>query len=136
MKALKQNSLLLLLIVFIISLIGSQISARGEVATDPANKIDEMVFDLKYLNRKPILISQESPLYPPRMQQAGIEGEAVLVFVVDKGGVVGDFLETRATNEEFAASAVQAVKEWKFTPGRINGFPVNCRVRIKVPFKI
>lgn len=136
MKNSKRRKHWLFLIVFITSLVGYQLTASDQTPSSPLTRIDEMVFDLKYLNREPIQISQESPRYPAKLREAGIEGEAVLVFVVDKKGAVGKFLEIRATHEEFAASAAEAVKQWKFTPGKINGFPVNCAVRMTVPFRI
>jgi protein TonB len=53
-------------------------------------------------------------------------------FVVDTTGRTSDISIKSATDRDFAAEVVDAVKEWRFTPALHNGTPVATKVVLPV----
>lgn len=55
------------------------------------------------------------PIYPYRAQQAGIEGEVTLKFVVDPNGQVQDVTIVSANPRgQFERAAMQALRKWRY----------------------
>lgn len=59
----------------------------------------------------------------------GQDATAEVEFVVDQYGNVVDPTLVASSHEEFGASALKAIKRWRFRPARQNGEPVATRVR-------
>ncbi len=79
---------------------------------------------------------QENLIYPEHALMYGLEGEVILIALID---VKGDVINTEVIkglglgcNE----AAQEAVKKTKFIPGQKNGKVVPARVTIKIEFKI
>ncbi len=94
------------------------------------------VYDPGQMTRLPIARFQTKAVYPENLRKAGIEGEAVVEFVVGTNGDVAGLRIVRATNREFAGAAALAVVRWKFRPGEIDGIPVNTRMQVPIVFKL
>jgi protein TonB len=62
------------------------------------------------------LIKKVEPVYPATLDVAGIEGTVVLDAVVRRDGTVGDITVVRSTNSAFEQPAIDAVKQWRYTP--------------------
>ena len=60
--------------------------------------------------------------------------EVVLKFVVDKTGVPQGIEVASSNNGELADAAVEAVKQWRFSPLLKNGEPIDAKV--KLPFRV
>ena len=73
--------------------------------------------------------------YPAELQSTGLVGEVRVEFVVDKYGVPKDVVAKQATNEAFAAAAVEAVSKLRFEPARHRGRPVATRMQIPITFR-
>ena len=56
------------------------------------------------------------PTYPPIARQMGITGTVIVAATVDPSGKVIK-AESNSGNKLLASSAIDAVKQWKFTPG-------------------
>lgn len=91
------------------------------------------LFDLASLDQPPVPRVQVKPVYPYEMSRAGINGEVVVVFVVDSEGNVRNPAVVSSTHREFEAEALRAVARWKFKPGRKNGVNVNTS-NVRLPF--
>lgn len=62
-------------------------------------------------------------------------GQSVeIVFVVDTTGHATDVSVKSGTDKDLATAAVDAVKQWRFTPAQVNGAPVakKCILPIRV----
>lgn len=79
-------------------------------------------------------LHQVSPNYPLTLAHSGPAGEAVIEFVVDRDGWVALPRIVSATQPEFGWSAATAVSQWRFTPPRKGGQPVDVRVRVPFDF--
>jgi TonB family protein len=79
-----------------------------------------------------------APRYPPAMMQASIEGEVLVQFVVDSGGLprIGTLRILRSTHPEFS----EAVRAWlpgaRFYPAELRGRHVAQMVQQPFQFKL
>jgi periplasmic protein TonB len=65
----------------------------------------------------PGLIKKVEPRYPPIAQSARIEGTVVVDAVIRKDGAVSDVTILKSTNKMFEQACIDAVRQWRFTPG-------------------
>jgi TonB family protein len=62
------------------------------------------------------LVRKVQPVYPAVMQSARLSGQVQLDAIIHADGTIGDVTVLRSTNGVFAQSAIDAVKQWKYTP--------------------
>jgi TonB family protein len=74
--------------------------------------------------------------YPPLLRDAGVTGMAVVQFVVDEKGRVGEPRVVRASHEQFGPAAVRALEQARFAPATLSGVPVRKRVTQPVSFTL
>jgi protein TonB len=79
------------------------------------------------------LITQTRPAYPPLARQARIQGTVVLHAIIDKEGKVAQ-MEVISGHPLLVASAIEAVKQWRYKPTQLNGDPVEVDTTIQVTF--
>lgn len=63
-----------------------------------------------------IVVHRVPPIYPPIARRMGITGVVVVMATVDAAGKVTK-ADTTSGNKLLATSAIEAVKQWKFTTG-------------------
>jgi len=64
------------------------------------------------------LIKKVQPIYPPIMQAGHVTGSVVLDAIIHADGSIGDIKVLQSTNDAFSQSAINAVKQWRYTaPG-------------------
>ena len=109
--------------------------ANGVVA---AEKIPEPVSSgPAAVDQPPRLIKQVQPHYPLEMRRAGLTGQVLVEFVVDKNGNVQNPYTIQSSNPWFERAALTAIVDWKFAPGLKAGRPVNTgRVRQLISFQM
>lgn len=115
---------------------------RGILPVKIAHTLDEAiqfggpVFDFDQVDQKPLPIDQVHPNYPVKDRDASTDGKAVVRFVVTTdGGVVGAEV-TEASAPEFGDAALDAVRQWIFQPGKIDGRPVNTWMSTPLTFRV
>ncbi len=65
----------------------------------------------------PGLIKKVEPQYPPIARTAHITGNVVVDAVIRKDGTVADVTVLSSTNKIFEQACIDAVRQWRFTPG-------------------
>lgn len=65
----------------------------------------------------PGLIKKVEPRYPPFAQTARITGTVVVDAVIRSDGSVSDVTVLRSSNRIFDQACIDAVRQWRFTPG-------------------
>lgn len=95
--------------------------------------LDE-IFSLADLDQRPRVLFQRPPKYPQEMLRARREGTVYVTFVVDHGGRVTNPKVKNSTDRRFEAPALEAVRQWKFEPGRRNGEKVQFKMGIPITF--
>lgn len=75
------------------------------------------------------------PLYPDFARRARIQGTVVLLMTVDERGVP---LQVRALDGHPALqeAAMQAARQWRFEPARLDGRPVAASFRLTLNFRL
>ena len=81
------------------------------------------------------LIHRVNPVYPTQALQRRIDGVVILQAVVGKDGVVHNPKAIRG-NALLVTAALDAVKQWKYDPYKLNGEPVDMQTQITVNFKL
>jgi protein TonB len=81
-----------------------------------------------------ILQHNVQPVYPPEARRVRLEGDVVLEAVVTLEGQVED-LKLISGNPVLARAAMDAVRQWRYTPYLLNGKPVSKETRITISFK-
>ncbi len=81
-------------------------------------------------------IRRIEPLYPEAARRLRIEGVVILEIVVKKDGTVGNVRVLRSLNPLLDQAAIDAVRQWRFQPGLINGRPVDAYYTLTVRFSL
>jgi TonB family protein len=84
----------------------------------------------------PQLLREVRPDYTEEARRQGIEGDVVLEIVVKSDGSVGDVRIVHGLGGGLDRRAVDAVRQWRFTPARRLGAPVDVMVEVAVEFKL
>lgn len=74
--------------------------------------------------------------YPRAAVRGGVEGRVFIQFIVDKEGNVQDPKVLRDIGAGCGDAAIEAVKDVKFKPGRLNGEVVNVQFSMPVTFRL
>lgn len=62
------------------------------------------------------LVRKVEPVYPPAMIRARQDGSVVLDAIIHPDGTIGDITVLQSLNPLFDRAAVEAVKQWQYTP--------------------
>lgn len=84
----------------------------------------------------PRVIEQVKPIYPFAMRASGMRGEVVVDFVVDIEGRVRNAFVVRSLNPSFDDPALEAVRKWRFEPGRVGERPVATHMQVPILFQL
>jgi len=79
------------------------------------------------------LLYSVQPKYPKEAAKRRLEGSVTVQALVDTGGRVLQVHIIKSTSEEFNQAVIDAVMQWKYTPARKNGKPINAWI-IPPPF--
>jgi protein TonB len=82
------------------------------------------------------LISQVKPVYPLSAQNAGIEGTVRLQGIIGTDGSIQGLRVLGSIDPELTRAAVDAVRQWKYSPSLLNGVPVETLTNIDVDFRL
>lgn len=84
---------------------------------------------------RPERIHYVAPEYPPLARTARVEGTVILEAVLDAEGTVREARVLRSV-PLLDAAALDAVRQWRFTPTRLNGIPVPVVMTVTVMFSL
>ena len=84
----------------------------------------------------PQLLKEVRADYTDEARRANVEGEVVLEIIVRRDGSVGDVKVLRRLGSGLEQRAIQAVRQWRFSPARMKGTPVDVVVEVSVEFRL
>jgi TonB family protein len=84
----------------------------------------------------PKLIQKVEPSYDEKARRAKIEGGVILSMVVGVDGKAQDIKVTRSLDTGLDQKAIEAVMQWVFEPGKVNGAPVPVMASVEVNFRL
>jgi protein TonB len=89
--------------------------------------------DFVAVEKEPVVVKKVEPKYPELAMRAGLEGKVWVKIWVDKEGKPKQVVVLKSDAEIFNEPAVEAAKQFVFTPAYMNNGPV--AVWVSVPFK-
>jgi TonB family protein len=84
----------------------------------------------------PTLVTQVRPTYTKDALLDRIQGRVTLEAVVRRDGVADAIRVTKSLDPELDAQAIQALRQWRFRPGRLGDTPVDVLVSVVIDFTI
>ncbi|MGB0334968.1 MAG: energy transducer TonB [Opitutales bacterium] len=94
------------------------------------------IFDISDLDKKPTTVKQVAPLFPVEARRRGLSGYAVAQFIIDQRGGVRDVIIISSSDSVFNKPTIEAIRQWKFTPGEKGGRIVTTRAEARMPYQI
>ena len=87
--------------------------------------------------RVPRKLQDVRPIYPASMRAAGREGVVPVEAIIGRDGTVTSVrVLTAQVHPDFAIAAVDAVRQWRFSPTLLNGAPVEVVMNVSVTFNL
>ena len=108
--------------------------AMAASASSPVKTGD--VPDIATSDVMPKLIKQVDPVYPYNQARAGVDGVVMIEFVIDPEGKAGNPYVIESNNPAFERPALDAVMQWRFSPGLKAGKPVYVRANQRIEFRM
>ncbi len=82
----------------------------------------------------PVPVRTVAPEYPRDLRNQGVSGVVMVKCTIDEQGNVSVTEVSKSSNEGFDKFALDALKKWKFKPGKQDGAPIAMTVTIPVKF--
>ena len=82
-----------------------------------------------------MLIQKTPPVYPPIAKAAHVSGTVELQATISKNGTIKD-LRVLTGPAMLRQAAVDAVRDWRFKPDRLNNEPTEVETTINVIFSL
>jgi TonB family protein len=86
--------------------------------------------------RMATLLSQVKPIYPESAKDAGIEGTVHLQGAIGPDGTLVTLRVASRGDPDLANAALEAVRQWRYSPALLNNEPVEVLTDIDVEFKL
>ena len=84
----------------------------------------------------PSILREVKPDYTEEGRRRNLEGDVVLEIVVRSDGTVGDVKLLQGLGAGLDQRAIEAVRQWRFSPARRYGTPVDVIVEVAMEFKL
>lgn len=100
----------------------------------------ETVYDANLAGvEAPIFTIKVPPQYPRRALSVGIQGYVLLEAILGKDGKVREIKVLRGLGKGrfgFEDAASNALSQWQFLPGKVNGKPADIRMNLRITFDL
>jgi protein TonB len=113
-------------------LLAGDFTVNLKTVTSSNTDVDAL-FSLADLDQKPRVIYQPGPRITNEVRK-NAPGTVYVIFIVDQQGRVANPIVQKSTAAVFEKPALDAVKQWKFEPGKRSGTPVRFRMRVPITF--
>jgi len=94
------------------------------------------VYESDNVDSVPVVKDRAPVQYPLSLRASGIQGKALIVFIVRANGCVDTVTVLRATDIRLGQAAADAVSRSTFKPARVKGIPVSCRAPMLFNFAL
>ncbi len=107
---------------------------NGQASTDTTPAADT-VFHPGAEVKPAVVVSRVEPQYPRGALQIHMAGIVVVKCIVDKNGSVRDAEVVTSSFAAFNEPALNALQQWRFTPGSFRGKPVDTWFELTIRFQ-
>jgi TonB family protein len=98
----------------------------------PEAKIYTVSGDVK----SPRVLRRVSPPYPEVARRMRLNGTVILECIIDQSGHIRDAKVLQSSFAAFEQPALDAIRQWEFAPGTLNGQPVNVQFNLTISFHL
>lgn len=84
----------------------------------------------------PWKIRHVNPVYPAQAHTSGLGGTVTMHAVIDTTGSVRDVRDVKGPSADLETAAVEAVREWRFTPTLLNCEAIEVEMDVTVDFAV
>jgi TonB family protein len=97
----------------------------------------EKVYEIDEVDEPPRVLQAFPPRFPDVALEENIQGRVVIEFVVTKDGITTDeWVFESEPPDVFDETALEAISQYRFSPGTINGEAVDVRVKMPIAFSL
>lgn len=116
-------------------MMGGDFAVKLNTVVSGGQSVDAL-FSIADLDQKPRVMYQSTPIKNTAMKKLlkKVSGKVYIVFVVNKRGRVENPIVQKSSDPVLEKSALTAVKQWRFEPGKHNGNAVRFRMRVPITF--
>lgn len=98
-------------------------------------EVEERIYQASEV-KAPVILRKVEPRYPSSMSRVGMAANVTVRCIIDKNGNVRDPQVVVSSMPPFNASVLEAIKQWKFTPGSLRGQAVETYLELNVRFEV
>ena len=110
--------------------------STDEVAMS-SGELEAVIFEEGEVDQDAQPVSRTQIPYPQRARELGIEGDLVLILLIDIDGKVSSVEVISSPDQIISKKATEIIlSSWKFKPARNQGIPVKQRVKQKISFRL
>jgi TonB family protein len=102
----------------------------------PTNVAPPKIYTVGDGIKPPVVIRRVTPLYPQVAVHMHLNGFAIVECIIDQSGRIRDAHVVKSSFGAFEQPALDAVQQWQFSPGTLNGRPVDVVFDLKVTFEV
>ena len=84
----------------------------------------------------PRLLEKVEPVYSAAAKQAGVMGVVIVELTINERGTIDDARILKGLGYGLDEATIDAVKQWRFEPGTIDGRPVPVKFNITMNFRL
>jgi len=100
--------------------------AAGDGVAVGTGGMENVVYEAGEVDEQASVLKETQPKFPDRAKKLGVSGYVKVMLVID---VYGDVAQATVMNVDppgygFETEALKAVRQWKFSPAHLGGFPV------------
>jgi TonB family protein len=110
-------------------------AAQAPARSRPSSPAEAMPIRVGAGIREPRKTRNVSPVYPPEAVAARVQGVVILECTISAQGKVVSVRTLRSV-PMLDGSAIEAVRQWEYTPTLLNGVPVPVIMTVTVNFKL
>ncbi len=113
-------------------------NSPGDLDAPPApattvQPVQEKIYEAHEV-KAPVLLHKVTPEYPAILRNVGMRATVVVRCIIDKNGRVRDAQVTVPAMPPFNQAVLNAIEQWRYTPGSRNGVAVETYLNVTVTF--
>lgn len=113
----------------------TRLGASAALVSAPPPVVPQAPVRVGGLIQEPRKLRHVDPIYPPIAKAARASGLVIIDAIISKDGTVRDAKVTRSS-PLLDAAALEAVRQWRYTPPTLNGTPVDVIMTVVVNFAL
>lgn len=101
-----------------------------------SSDLEAMVFEEGETDEDAVPVYTPTIPYPQRARELAVEGDLVVIFVVNERGRVENINIVKSPHSSIKKKAISVISKWKFRPAEKDGVPVKVRVKQVIEFAL